>query len=96
MRIIQTAACASLLIIMLMLMVAEVGAKTQLMSRKPQFTSFGRCQRQCVRFCRQAPAVQAYNPDVTDTGMQAPTLGQPGVASDDSLTPNCKFNIEWL
>ena len=93
MRVIQTAAYASLLFTMLMLMVARLSAKRP---RKPQFTSFGRCQRQCVRFCRQAPAVQAYNPDVTDTGMQAPTLGQPGVASDDSLTPNCKFNILWL
>ena len=53
MRVIQTADCASLLTIMLMLMVAQVSARKQLLS-----ASFGRCQAECVRSCQQAPVVQ--------------------------------------
>ena len=68
MRVIQTAAYASVLVTMLMFMVAQVGAKRQWIRtpRRPRFTSYGRCQRQCVRSCRRGPAVQVDNPIVTD------------------------------
>ena len=60
MRVIQTAACASLLINMLMLMVAQVSARKQLLS-----ASFGRCQAECVRSCQQAPVVQDISSGLT-------------------------------